>query len=246
MKISEVARLTGLTVRALQYYDEIGLLKPSRDSGSGYRDYKKAELETIQQILFFRELDFPLNEIRKVMENPRYNKREALQKQRDLLIQKRDRLNGLIRLIENTGKGESKMSFQEFDTTEIEKTKREYEEEVKARWGNTGAYRENREKTAGYTPRQWSKIQGEGEEILKDFAKCRTLPPDSTKVKALVKKWQDYITANFYRCDTRILSGLGKMYGKDERFRKNIDQNGAGTAEFLSEAIAAYCKGENG
>ena len=121
MKVSDVAKLTGVTVRTLHYYDEIGLLPPSEVTSSGYRVYNDADLEVLQQILFFRELDFSLEEIRGIMQNPAYEKETALQNQKALLVQKRDRLDRLIALVDKTLKGERDMSFKQFDTTKIDK-----------------------------------------------------------------------------------------------------------------------------
>ena len=137
MKISEVAKLSGVTVRTLHYYDEIGLLKPSKTTEAGYRMYSIEDLEKLQQILFFRELDFPLNEIKEIMINPKYDKIEALNKHKELLIEKRKRIDGLVTLIDKTIKGDNNMSFKEFDNSKIEENKRKYSEEVKKRWGNT-------------------------------------------------------------------------------------------------------------
>ena len=124
MKISEVAKLSGVTVRTLHYYDEIGLLKPSKTTEAGYRMYSIEDLEKLQQILFFRELDFPLNEIKEIMVNPKYDKIEALNKHKELLIEKRKRIDGLVTLIDKTIKGDNNMSFKEFDNSKIEENKR--------------------------------------------------------------------------------------------------------------------------
>ena len=241
LKVNEVAKLTGVTVRTLHYYDEIGLLKPSKVTESGYRLYDDDVLEKLQQILFFRELDFSLEEIGKIMSNPHYDKSEALRKQEELLLQKRHRLDKLIELVQRTIKGDAKMSFKEFDMAEIEENKRKYAHEVRERWGDTDAYKESEKKTAGYTEAQWAAISGEGADILREFSEARHLEPESEKAQALVKRWQDYITANFYNCSKEILSCLGAMYTGDERFTQNIDAYGEGTAEFMAKAIAVYC-----
>ena len=141
MKISDVAKLTGVTVRTLHYYDEIGLLKPSEVTEAGYRVYNDTDLEVLQQILFFRELDFPLEDIRNIMQNPAYEKERALRKQKELLLQKRSRLDSLISLVDKTLKGEQDMSFRQFDTTKIEEMKKQYAEEAKQRWGSTVVFR---------------------------------------------------------------------------------------------------------
>ena len=241
MKISEVAKLSGITVRTLHYYDEIGLLKPSDTTEAGYRVYSNKDLETLQQILFFRELDFPLNEIKEIMKNPNYNKNEALNKHKELLMEKRKRIDGLIDLINKTIKGDNYMSFKEFDNNKIEENKRKYSEEVKNRWGNTDAYKEYEKKASSYDKNSWNTINEEMVEILKEFADNRNENPDSLIVQNLVEKWREHITLNFYNCTKEILSCLGLMYIGDERFKENINKYGEGTAEFMAKAIEVYC-----
>ena len=233
-------RLRQTTVRTLHYYDEIGLLPPSEVTSSGYRVYNDADLEVLQQILFFRELDFSLEEIRGIMQNPAYEKETALQNQKALLVQKRDRLDRLIALVDKTLKGERDMSFKQFDTTKIEEAKQQYAAEVKQRWGNTVAYAEYEKKSASYNTVQQKMLDGEGAAILNEFGKNRSLPPDSVEVQELVKKWQAYITDNYYNCTKEILSCLGQMYVGDERFTQHIDQYGVGTAAFMAAAIEVY------
>ena len=241
MKISEVAKLSGITVRTLHYYDEIGLLKPNKITEAGYRVYSNEDLETLQQILFFRELDFQLNEIKEIMMNPNYDKNKALNKHKELLIEKRERLDGLINLIDKTIKGDNNMSFKEFDNSKIEENKNKYAEEVKNRWGNTDAYKEYEKKTKSYDKNTWNTINEDMAKILKEFADNRNEDPNSDIAQELVEKWRMYITSNFYNCTKEILSGLGLMYTSDERFKKNIDQYGEGTAEFMAKAIELYC-----
>ncbi|MGL4847351.1 MAG: MerR family transcriptional regulator [Clostridium sp.] len=244
MKIREVAKLSGVTVRTLHYYDEVGILKPSEVTESGYRIYSSENLQTLQQILFFRELHFSLNEIKEIMNNPNYNKAEALSKQRELLVQKRERMDGLINLIDKTIKGERNMSFKEFDMKEIEANKKKYAKEVKERFGDTDAYKECNEKTSSYNEDKWKAVTEEGNKIFKEFAECRGLEPSDEKVQSLVLKWQNHITNNFYNCTKEILAGLGLMYIQDERFKNNIDISGEGTAELMSKAIEFYCSKE--
>ena len=241
MRISEVAKLTGITVRTLHYYDEIGLLKPSEITEAGYRLYSREDLEILQQILFFRELDFPLSQIKEIMNNPNYDKEEALKKQKELLIQQRQRIEGLIKLIEKRIEGENNMSFKEFDMNEIEENKKKYAKEVKERWGTSKAYEESEKKTSSYNKEKWGDINQETSEIFKGFAELRNSDPGSEEVQELVRRWQKYITDNFYTCTNEILSGLGLMYVEDERFKENLDKNGEGTAKLMAEAIKIYC-----
>jgi DNA-binding transcriptional MerR regulator len=132
--VKQVSDLTGISVRTLHYYDEIGLLKPSQINDAGYRYYNEEALETLQQILFFKELDIPLKEVKEIMSNSQFNKMQALKKQEKLLVLKRDRLNGLIELINKTLKGDNTMSFKEFDMSEyfnvLEEFKKEHEDMV--------------------------------------------------------------------------------------------------------------------
>ena len=181
MKISDVAKLTGVTVRTLHYYDEIGLLKTSEVTEAGYRVYNDTDLEVLQQILFFRELDFPLEDIRNIMQNPAYEKERALRKQKELLLQKRSRLDSLISLVDKTLKGKQDMSFRQFDTTKIEEMKKQYAEEAKQRWGDTAAYAEYEKKSAGYSDAQQNMLDGEGAMILSEYGRDRFLAPDSAE-----------------------------------------------------------------
>ena len=240
--VKEVAVLTGISVRALHYYDKIGLLKPSQTTSAGYRLYDGKALGRLQQILFFRELDFPLKEIRSILASPSFNAREALQSHRSMLILERDRLDGLIRLADQTLKGENAMSFEEFDHSRIDEERRKYAEEAKERWGKTDAYRESERRTAAYTKTDWSRVNLEAEKLYHAFAENLTKQPDDPSVQSLVRQWQEYITRNFYCCTDEILAGLGQMYAGDPRFTKSIDRNGEGLANFMSRAIAEYCK----
>lgn len=241
MKINDVAKLTGVTVRTLHYYDEIGLLRPEEINQSGYRIYTEKSLEKLQQILFFRELDFPLDEIKELMEKSSFDEKLAMRRHMELLVKKRERLDRIIGLLSNKIEGGGEMSFKEFDSTEIKAAKEKYAQEVKERWGNTDAYKESQKKTRGYDENKWKDVLGNGGSILQGFAECRECQPDSQQAQRLVKKWQDYITENFYTCTKEILSCLGMMYTGDERFTENIDRYGKGTAEFMAKAIEIYC-----
>ncbi|WP_294358034.1 MerR family transcriptional regulator [uncultured Clostridium sp.] len=241
MKINDVAKLTGITVRTLHYYDEIGLLKPSKITDAGYRIYDEKNLETLQQILLFREMNFPLSEIKEIISNPKFDRIDALEKHKNLLIKKRQRLDNLINLVNNTIKGENDMSFKEFDMTEIEATKKKYAKGVKERYGKTDAYKEYEVKTKNYDKDKWNDVNTEANEIFKTFADNKDKAPESEEVQELVKRWQSHITKNYYNCTKEILASLGLMYVNDERFKKNIDKCGEGTAEFMSKAIEVYC-----
>jgi len=242
LQIKEFAELTGVSVRTLHYYDEIGLLKPAFvDEQNGYRFYNENSLERMQEILFYRELDFSLKSIANILASPNYDKQKALAEQKLLLMLKKVRLERLIAALDGAEKGEIMMHA--FDNSEYETARRQYENEVKQRFGNTEAYKEYQAKTAGYSNEKWNDVGNGINDVLGGFAKCMNSGETAESVAAqdLVKKLQDYITANFYHCTEDILAGLGEMYVCDERFKKNIDKHGIGTAEFISQAIKTYC-----
>lgn len=241
MTVKETAELTGVTVRTLHYYDKIGLLPPSEVTEAGYRLYDADALARLQQILFFRELEFPLEQIKEIISHPTFEAKNALLHHKTLLIKKRERLERLIELVENTIKGEKEMEFSAFDKTEIEKTREAYRNEVRERWGDTPAYKESAQKTAAYKDEEWQEITRENEEIFKAFAAIREQSPDSSQAQDLVLRWKAQITARFYTCTDEILGGLGTMYMQDERFRSSLDRFGEGTAAFMSRAITAFC-----
>ncbi len=243
LHIKEFAELTGVSVRTLHYYDEIGLLKPSYvDEQNGYRFYNEDSLERMQEILFYRELDFELKSISEILSSPDYDKKKALAEQRKLLILKKERLERIIDALDGTEKG--KITMKAFDNSDYEIARKRYETEAKERWGVTDAYKEHAVKTANYTKDKWQQVNDGLNAVLVKFAECMNngCTTDSLKAQALVKELQDYITENYYTCTDEILSSLGQMYTADERFKKNIDKNSPGTAEFISQAIKIYCK----
>ncbi|MDD5923849.1 MAG: MerR family transcriptional regulator [Clostridia bacterium] len=242
--IREFAKLTGVSVRTLHYYDEIGLLKPSSvEKQNGYRFYDECSLTRMQEILFYRELDFPLKEIRMILSSPDYDKPNALKEQKHLLTLKKERLERLISALDGAMKGEI-VNMNVFDNSEFEAKREEYAKEAKEKWGNTAAYKESAEKTADYSADKWNQLNSAMDERIADFADCKRkgFTPDSKEVQALMENWQDFITENYYTCTKEILAGLGEMYVADERFRRNIDRHGEGTARFMCDAIKIYCK----
>ena len=243
MHIKEFAKLTGVSVRTLHYYDEIELLKPAYvDEQNGYRFYDEGSLERMQEILFYRELDFELKSILQILSSPGYDKQKALAEQKRLLTLKKERLTRLIAALEQAEKGEITMTA--FDNNEYEIARLQYEKEAKQRFGETDAYKESKAKTAEYSKNKWNDVLSGLNGVFSEFSECKKSGngADSEGAQLLVKKLQDYITANFYHCTDDILAGLGQMYVCDERFKENIDKNGEGTAIFVSDAIKIYCK----
>ncbi|MCI2057443.1 MAG: MerR family transcriptional regulator [Oscillibacter sp.] len=241
LSIHEMADFSGVSVRTLHYYDAIGLLTPGEVSAeNGYRWYGEAEMQKLQQILFYRELDFPLKEIVTILSSPNYDAREALRRQRELLMMKRRRLEKLIDLLDDNLKGERTMEFTGFSTSELDATRAAYTKEAQERWGKTDAWQESQKKH--YTKEEQATLLEQGNEIFRRFAALRQQDPTCAQAQAVVADWQDFLTKNYYQCTKEILAGLGQMYTADERFQKNLDKFGDGTAAFMSAAIAAYCK----
>ena len=238
MQIKEFADFTGVSVRTLHYYDEIGLLMPAFvDKTTGYRFYDEKSFLRMQEILFYRELDFSLKSIGEILSSPNYDKNKALKEQKHLLTLKKERLERLILAIDGAVKGENVMTA--FDNSEFEK----YKVKAQEKWGNTSAYKEHTEKTKNYSKQKWDTLAKDMDCIMADFAVCMKNgeTSDSDEAQSLVKKLQNHITENYYLCTNEILAGLGQMYVQDERFKNNIDKHADGTATFICEAIEVYC-----
>ncbi|MBR3801895.1 MAG: MerR family transcriptional regulator [Clostridia bacterium] len=239
MQIKDFAEFTGVSVRTLHYYDEIGLLTPAFvDRSTGYRFYDENSLLRMQEILFYRELDFSLKSIGEILSSPNYDKNKALKEQKHLLTLKKERLERLISAIDGAVKGEIVMKA--FDNSEFENYKRE----AKEKWGETDAYKEHAQRTKNYSKQKWNDLAAGMDHIMAEFALCmrKDETPDSAVAQILVKLLQNHITENYYLCTNEILACLGQMYVADERFKNNIDKHADGTAAFICEAIEVYCR----
>ena len=239
MTVHEVSRLTGVSVRALQYYDGIGLLRPTEYTEAGFRLYDETALERLQQILLFRELEFPLKEIRRIIESPDFDREKAIDQQIELLRLKKEHLENLMNLAREMKQGgTSGMDFTAFDKTKLE----EYARRAKAEWGSTPEYREFEQKAEGRTDEQAGDLNRRMMNIFAEFGSERGTDPASEKVQGLVKKLQDFISENFYTCSDQILSGLGQAYAAGGEMTENLDRaGGKGTGAFACEAIRLYC-----
>ncbi len=240
MTVHEVSSLSGVSIRTLHYYDTIGLLRPSSVTEAGYRQYDDTALERLQQILLFRELEFPLKEIMEILDGEGFDRTKALEQQIELLTLKKEHLEDLIRFargIKTTGA--KIMSFDAFDTKKID----EYTKQAKEQWGNTDAYKEFEKKSETRTKQEEQNLGQAMMSLFTEFGSMMEKGSEGKQVQAQVKKLQDYITQNYYTCTNEILSGLGKMYAAGGEFTENIDRaGGAGCAEFVAGAIDIYCR----
>ena len=224
-------------MRTLHHYDAIGLLRPSGTTASGYRLYDDAAASRLQTILLLRELQFPLREIKEILDRPGYDARGALTQQIALLELQKARTERLLALARRLEKGETTMDFSAFDKSGQERLAAE----AKQRWGETDAYRAYEEKG-----RSAEENRAAGDALLRLLAlvaEDRALDPADETVQARVKAVQEHITANYYPCPKAMLASLGVLYTQDERFRETIDARGGdGTAEYVGRAIAVYCR----
>jgi len=240
--VKEVSKLTGISVRTLHYYDQIGLLKPSQVTEVGYRLYDDTALEKLQQIMLYRELEFPLKDIKGIMESSDFDRNRALEQQIEMLTLKKEHLENLITFARGIELlGVNYMDFTAFDTKKLD----EYAEEARKNWGKTDAYKEYEEKMKGMSKAQENKMGAEIMVLFVEFGEMvrSGYAPADGKVQVQVKKLQDFITENFYTCTNQILAGLGKMYAGGGEFTANIDKaGGQGTAAFVNQAIEEYCR----
>ena len=237
--VHEVTRMTGVSIRTLQYYDKIGLLQPAEYTDAGYRLYDEAALEKLQQILLFRELEFPLKDIKKILDSPGFDRGKVLEQQIELLRLKKEHIENLmnfalgIKLI-----GVKHMDFKAFDRSKLD----EYSRQAKELYGKTPQLKEMEEKQKNRTKEEDRLLADRFMLLFKEAGEMKETDPASPEAQDLVKRIQAFITENLYTCTDKILRGLGKMYSGGGDFTKNIDEyGGEGTAEFVDRAIQIYC-----
>ena len=238
--VNEIAQVAHISVRTLHYYDAIGLLKPTVITEAGYRLYDDASLERLYLILLFRELEFPLKDIREILDAPDFDRNLCLEQQVSLLKAKVNHLQTSIHLANGIKlMGVKNLKFKNWDPKKID----EYSVQAETLYGKTEAWKEYSEKAKG---RSKGQEQALGDGIMELFTKLGTmkeLSPEAPEVQTWVKELQSYITEHFYNCTPQILQGLGEMYAGGGSMTENIDAaGGKGTGEFAREAIRIYCK----
>ncbi|MBB6451160.1 DNA-binding transcriptional MerR regulator [Geomicrobium halophilum] len=241
LRVKEVADLVGISVRTLHHYDDIGLLTPEKTTEAGYRLYSSENLETLQQILFFRALDFPLKQIRDIVQSPSFDQEEALLMHRKMLLAKRQNLDQMIKTIDKSlqhVKGEVEMTDKEkFAGFDFIKNNA-YEKEARERWGDEAVDQSN-EAIANMSDKKQEALNTEINQLYRDLAAICHNPPDSPKAQSLIHEWYRLLNEiGDYSMDA--FKGLGELYVSDERFTNNIDQFGEGLAIFMREAMRIY------
>lgn len=245
LTVSQVARLAGISVRTLHHYDEIGLLRPSGRSDAGYRLYEARDLERLQQVLFFRELEFPLEEIARILGDPAFDVRAALRSQRELLIRKATHLGAVITAVDAAiarfERGDSMERNDDLFSAWRDFRQEDYEQEVKERWGDSEAYRESKARTARYTQKDWQALKQEGGEIFLRLAALLRAgtPPTASEAMEVAEAHRQHIERWFYRCSRAFHGSLGDLYVQDARFAANIDRIAPGLAAYARDAWKA-------
>ncbi|MEV0239581.1 MerR family transcriptional regulator [Streptomyces sp. NPDC050674] len=242
--VGQVAGFAGVTVRTLHHYDDIGLLVPSERSPAGHRRYSDADLDRLQQILFYRELGFPLDEVAALLDDPDADPRAHLRRQHELLTARIEKLRKMAAAVEQAMEARTmglnltpEEKFEVFGDNDPE----QYDEEVRERWGGTEEYAESQRRTASYTKEDWKRIQAEAADWGERYVALMAAgePPTGEAAMALAEEHRQHICASFYECSYELHRCLGEMYVSDERFTAFYDAMRPGLAEHLRDAIVA-------
>ena len=242
--VGQVADLAGVTIRTLHHYDEIGLLSPGGRSAAGYRIYEEPDLERLQQILFYRELGFALEEIAAIVDAPHTDAVDHLRRQRGLLTEKIERLQKMVAAIDHEMEARDmgiKLTPEERMKVFGDFNPEDHAEEAERRWGGTDAYRQSQRRVSSYTKEDWLKIKAEHDEVAASLAALfeSGAAPDSEEAMAAAEAHRRHISRWYYDCSHEIHRGLGEMYVGDERFRANYDLLAPGLSEFICDATRA-------
>ena len=245
--VKQLADLAGVSIRTLHYYDEIGLLKPTSYGENGYRNYDEQAVLRLQQILFFRELDFSLDEIKDILDRPEFDVLNALQAHKEALQQKAVRLNRLINTVDNTIlhlKGELEMNQKNFFEGFSEEKQKEYEQEARQRYGDASV-QESVDRWNRYTPEQKAKIKAESEAIYRDVLANMDNGYDSAEVQQAIARWHQHLRY-FYEPSYERLMGLAQLYTEHPDFVATYQKMHPDMPQFLYKAIEFYCKDKTG
>ena len=239
MRINEVVKLTGVSARTLQYYDEIGLLIPQK-LDNGYRDYTEENLEKLQKILFYRFLKFKLNDIKELLEGD-FDNLKILEQQRELILREKEKFEVILHNIEKTisnYKGEQTMTIEEKFNGFKKEDLNKYENQAVEKYGKD-TIEESKKRQSG----REEKVTEEFNEVFRSMAKFKDENVDVAEKEVQSKVEDLYNNMNEYAfdCSIEVFSYIGKGYVHNPEFKKNIDKFGEGVAEYTSKAIEKYC-----
>ena len=240
MTVAQVSKRTGVSVRTLHHYDQIGLLKPTEVTEAGYRMYDAAALDKLYMILVYRELGLPLNEIGSILDAPDYDRNRVLEHQINLMRRRVEKLQNRISFARGMLMlGVKYMEFEGFDPEKID----EYSQQAKVLYGKTDAYKEFEQKQKSRTKEQEKDLGAQVMELIAKLGKLRPCEPDSEAAQNWAKELQAFFTEHFYTCTPEILKGLAESYAGGGSMTENIDKaGGEGTGAFAKQVIDEYCK----
>src|SRR3954451_2420913 len=244
MSVGNTAALAGVTVRTLHHYDRIGLLSPSERTAAGYRRYAPSDLDRLHQVLVYRELGFPLEEIATLLDDPGADPGAHLRRQLALLRERLQRTPAMVAAVEKEMEAHTmgiQLTPEERFEVFGEQDPAQYDAEVEERWGETDAYAQSKRRTAAYTKADWVRIKGEGEAVERRFAEALRsgVPADSPEAMDVAEEHRQQISRNFYDCPPAMHAGLGRMYVEDERFTAHYEEIAPGLAQYVSTAVQA-------
>ncbi|MCB1582032.1 MAG: MerR family transcriptional regulator [Xanthomonadales bacterium] len=245
-KIKAFSVMVGTSVKTLRHYEKKALLKPEYiDKTNGYRYYGDKSLATMQQILFYKEMDFPLNEIKDLINGEVFNQHDALNMQKNLLCLKKQRLDRMIDFIDDLltndkGISDMKKLKEATDNSVFEQKKIEYANEAKKRWGESKLYQQSQQKQAKYSQKDMKEINAKQNKIYQELASLMPLGIGHSEVQNKIDEARSFITSHWYDCSKKQFAALGEMYVTDQRFKQYLDQFGAGLADFIHQAIEIY------
>jgi MerR family transcriptional regulator, thiopeptide resistance regulator len=244
LTVGEVATLASVSVRTLHHYDELGLVTPSARTEAGYRVYSDADLVTLQQVLFFKELGFGLADIARIMHDPGFDRLEALRMQRRMLMDKSTQLALMAEAVEaaiDATEGGVRMDAKDMFEAFGDFDPKEYEKEAEQRWGSTDAYKESARRTKRYTKEDWIEVRKETEAVNAGLAALMDegVPADDPRAMDLAEQHRLNIDKRFYPCSYEMQCGLAEMYIVDPRFTATYDKVRPGLGQYLHDAILA-------
>ncbi|MEV5005596.1 MULTISPECIES: MerR family transcriptional regulator [unclassified Streptomyces] len=242
--VGQVAGFAGVTVRTLHHYDDIGLLVPGERSHAGHRRYGDADLDRLQQILFYRELGFPLEEVAALLDDPEADPGAHLRRRHELLTARIEKLKKMAAAVEKAMEARRmgidltpEERFEVFGDHDPE----QYTDEVRQRWGDTEAYRQSQRRTASYTKEDWKRLTEEQDAIHRRMAALLDAgtPAGSEAAMDVAEEHRRFISGSYYDCGHEMHTCLAQMYVADPRFTATYEKIRPGLAAYLREAILA-------
>ncbi|WP_346621114.1 MerR family transcriptional regulator [Blastococcus montanus] len=244
MSVGDTAALAGVTVRTLHHYDRIGLLSPSGRTSAGYRQYSPADLERLHQVLLYRELGFPLEEVATLLDDASADPAEHLRRQHRLLRDRLERTQAMVAAVEKEMEARAMgISLTPEERFEVfgDWLPEEYAAEAEEKWGETDAWAQSQQRTRAMTKEDWLRVKVEGDDVERRFAEALAagVAPGSEQAMDLAEEHRRQISRNFYECSPEMHAGLGRMYVEDERFTAYYERIAPGLAQYVSAAVQA-------